>query len=372
MNSMLSQQKIKQDHVWQGILIVAYLFLTFSFFEQRFGYTYGALKAILLVGIQIFIWQFNTKYLVPKLLLKKKHVIYALTLFAFILITAFIYQYFEKEIFKSWKLSQNNESMMFPFDDPELRERANKHRNIKRLRKGFKVFESTYNIILFSVIALASTAYRMTVYGLRKENEATKLREEQVKSEMSFLKSQVNPHFLFNVLNNIYTLSFIKSEKTPEVVLQLSDMLRYMLYDTSTETVPLHKEVDYLKNFIELHLLKSDSLKDNIEAKWEINDPTLPIAPLLFAPFIENAFKHSHIEDEENGWIKILLNVSSTKEITFEVSNSKPLTKLSKDSVGGIGLENVKKRLNLQYHHKHQLEIVDTSDSYTVKLKIHT
>lgn len=366
---MLSLQKIKQDHVWQGLLILAYLFLTYSFFEQRFGFAYGSLKAILLVSCQVFIWQFNIRFLVPVLLLKKKHIAYAVTLFSFILIIAFIYQYIERVIFESWKL--NSENVMFPFDDPELKERLGKRKNIKRMRKGVRIFESTYNIILFGVIALASTAYRMTLYGLRKENEATKLREEQVKSEMSFLKSQVNPHFLFNVLNNIYTLSFIKSEKTPEVVLQLSDMLRYMLYDTSTETVPLHKEVDYLKNFIELHLLKSDTIQDNIEVNWEIKDPTLPIAPLLFAPFIENAFKHSHIEDEANGWIKISLNVTSTKEITFEVHNSKPLTKLSKDTVGGIGLENVKKRLNLQYHHKHQLEIIDRNESFTVNLKIH-
>ncbi|WP_052444485.1 sensor histidine kinase [Flammeovirga sp. OC4] len=368
---MFSIKTIKQDHIWQGLLILAYLFLTYNFFEQRFGFAYGSMKAILLVSFQVFIWQFNLHYLVPKLLLEKKHVIYALSLFSFVLIIAFLYQYIEKEIFQAWKQS-NSERMMFPFDDPEMREKALKNRNAKRVRKGFRIFESTYNIILFGVIALASTAYRMTLFGLKKENEATLLREEQVKSEMSFLKSQVNPHFLFNVLNNIYTLSFIKSEKTPEVVLQLSDMLRYMLYDTSTETVPIHKEVDYLKNFIDLHLLKSDSIKDNIETHWNIEKPSLQIAPLLFAPFIENAFKHSHIEDEDHGWIKVKLDVTTKNEIYFEAANSKPKTKLSKDQLGGIGLENVKKRLNLQYNLKHQLEIIDTQDSFTVKLKIHT
>ncbi|AZQ62966.1 hypothetical protein EI427_12165 [Flammeovirga pectinis] len=364
------KNKIKQDTVWQVLLILAYFFLTFNFFNQRFGNQYALMKALLLISCQIFIWQVNITFLLPKLLLQKKHILYAVVLFTMVIIVAFVYQKVERYIIDSWKLSVREE-LLFPFDDPEFTGR-NHRPNLKKLKRGFKLFESTYNLILFSVIALASTAYKMTTYSLKKENEASSLREEKVKSEMDFLKSQVNPHFLFNVLNNIYSLSFLKSDKTPDVVLQLSNMLRYMLYDTGTATVPLQKEIDYLNNFIGLHILKDDAIKDNIDINWDIQNSNLPIAPLLFAPFIENAFKHSHIEDETNGWIKISLSSSLDGQITFKVSNSQPLNNLSKDKQGGIGLENVKKRLNLQYKNKHSMVIHDSSKEYSIILNINT
>ncbi|MBB6459909.1 sensor histidine kinase [Flammeovirga kamogawensis] len=368
--SLQLKNKIKQDTVWQVLLILAYFFLTFNFFNERFGSQYALMKTLLLIGSQIFIWQININYLLPQLLLKKKNIIYILVLFAMVIIISFLYQKIERYIIDSWKLSVREE-LMFPFDDPEFRNRSNRP-GIKKLKRGFKLFESSYNLILFSVVALASTAYKMTTYSLKQENEASSLREEKVKSEMDFLKSQVNPHFLFNVLNNIYSLSFLKSDKTPDVVLQLSDMLRYMLYDTGTATVPLQKEIDYLNNFIGLHILKDDAIKENIAIDWDIQNSNLPIAPLLFAPFIENAFKHSHIEDEINGWIKISLSSSLDGQITFKINNSKPLKKLSKDKQGGIGLENVKKRLNLQYKNKHSMAIHDSSKEYSIILNINT
>ncbi|OHX68181.1 sensor histidine kinase [Flammeovirga pacifica] len=381
--------QFSQTQLWQGLLLLAYFALTFNFFSERFGLWFAFLKAILLIGFQVLLWKVNVSYLIPKFLIKKKHTLYAILLLCWIFINSITYVKLEKEVFNSWK-QQQDVTLHFPFDEseippheiqPENRQRKVPPKNrvkkreralLKRKKRGIQVFESLYNLILFGVVALASTSYRMTLYSLKKENEASLLREENVKSEMSFLKSQVNPHFLFNVLNNIYSLSFVKSDKTPEVVLQLSDLLRYMLYDTTTDTVPITKEVEYLNNFIGLHLLKDDRLKNNIDIDIQIENQNVKIAPLLFAPFIENAFKHSHIENHTEGWVKLILRVKKDGEIIFNLGNSIPKKSISKDKQGGIGLENVKKRLNLQYKHQHTLNIEKQVDAFHVELLINT
>ncbi|MEZ4921346.1 MAG: histidine kinase, partial [Saprospiraceae bacterium] len=187
-------------------------------------------------------------------------------------------------------------------------------------------------------------------------------------AELMFLKSQTNPHFLFNALNNIYTLTVLKSDQAPDNLLKLSGMLRYMLYECKSERVPLEKELEYIKNFTDLYLLK-DSRGLNVKTQLDTSRPELPISPMLLIPFVENAFKHSKIEDIEHGWITIDL---TTKDDTlqFVVANSKPETAGSKDQQGGIGLQNVQRQLELLYPENHALEILDESDRYQVTLKI--
>jgi len=185
---------------------------------------------------------------------------------------------------------------------------------------------------------------------------------------MKFLKSQVNPHFLFNALNNIYTLTVIKSDKAPDNLMRLSEMLRYMLYDSNDGKVPLHKEIDYLENYISLASLK-DSRGLNVKVELDKSQPGLKVAPLLFIPFVENAFKHSKIEDLKNGFINISLKTSS-EQIEFSVENSIPSVPFKKDKLGGIGLTNTKKRLELLYPYKHLLSISDSGKVYSVLLKL--
>ena len=194
------------------------------------------------------------------------------------------------------------------------------------------------------------------------------LKSEKLKAEMDFLKSQINPHFLFNALNNIYTLSVIKSDNTPENLLKLSGMLRYMLYDCKEDRVPLKKELEYIDNFISLNKLK-DSQGLNIELELDRSQPDLRVAPLIFIPFIENAFKHSKIEDLENGWIKLSLKIQD-QTLFFNVKNSISKTTFTKDKVGGIGLRNVKRQLELVYPNKHDLIINKTDTAFEVSLKI--
>lgn len=203
----------------------------------------------------------------------------------------------------------------------------------------------------------------------KKENEFIEAEKEKLKTELKFLKSQVNPHFLFNALNNIYSLSITKSDQTSESIMQLSEMLRYMVYDSRETKVPLKSEINYIENFIELIKLK-DSRGLDIKVNLDISHSETLIAPLLFIPFIENAFKHSKIENIENGYVHILLKATKEK-VALHVVNSIPKNNFTKDEIGGIGLENTKKRLSLLYpENQHQLTINTDPNRFEIILKI--
>ncbi len=202
--------------------------------------------------------------------------------------------------------------------------------------------------------------------------EAQKLRTELVTqnqaSELALLRSQVNPHFLFNTLNNIYSLVYKKSDQAPEAVMKLSAIMRYMLYEANTDKVMLHREVDYLKSFIELQKLRfrsDDFVKFDIEG-----DPgNQRIAPMLLVPFIENAFKHCNRNVEGYG-IVIRLQVLENTTL-FEVTNYvKPNKDTAPAENRGIGLQNVRRRLELLYPGAHRLEINEDDGKYKIALTI--
>ncbi len=216
-------------------------------------------------------------------------------------------------------------------------------------------------------IFFLSTAYKTARIALHREKEAALLKSENLQSELKFLKSQINPHFLFNALNNIYTLSMIKSEKTPEMILKLSDMLRYILYDCQEERVSLQKEIDYIRNYIDLQKLK-DEEADNIEIDISA-DGHMKIAPMLLIPFIENAFKHGNVFLSEGGWMKVYLSTDQGR-LRFSVENSMPEREYTKDGAGGIGLENVKKRLDMLYKDAYELKLNRDGKVFRVDLNI--
>jgi len=187
-------------------------------------------------------------------------------------------------------------------------------------------------------------------------------------SELALLRSQINPHFLFNTLNNIYSLVYKKSDDAPEAVMKLSSIMRYTLYDSNTDKVLLEKEIEYLKSFIELQLLRlktKDFVTFNING--EVNGKT--IAPMLFISFVENAFKHCSKKVKSPG---IIINLTINEEKTqFEVLNYFKISEATnKDIAGGIGLQNIKRRLDLLYHEKHKLDIYKQNDQFIVKLEI--
>lgn len=234
-------------------------------------------------------------------------------------------------------------------------------------------FFKKQSLLLFQAIFVgaSSTAFKITQDWLSHERDKKELQSQNLESELNFLKSQINPHFLFNTLNNLYALSLKKSDQAPETVLMLSEMMRYMLYECNVEKVLLAKEINYLKNYLELEKIR---LGQNFDINFEVHGEVgnLEIAPLMFIPFIENSFKHGMNNLIADGFVRINLYIKES-EITMQIDNNSGddiLTKENKNNSGGIGLINIKRRLNLLYPNKHHLDIQQTENTYTVKLNI--
>lgn len=202
-----------------------------------------------------------------------------------------------------------------------------------------------------------------------KQREVDQLRSSVKESELQFLKSQINPHFLFNNLNNLYSYAIEQSPKTPSIILELSSVLRYMLYDCKEDFVALPKEIEHLKNFTQLNQLQIED-RGKVSFKSENIDSQYLIAPLILTVFIENAFKHSTASQSSDIFIDILIKVSDEGEMDFECTNSFQAIGNTENLSKGIGLRNVKKRLQLLYPEAHDLAIEDDNGRYHVRLKM--
>lgn len=202
-----------------------------------------------------------------------------------------------------------------------------------------------------------------------KQQEVVALKESVKENELQFLKSQINPHFLFNNLNNLYSYSLTNSPKTPSIILELSSVLRYMLYDCKAHFVSLNKEITHLKNYTQLSELQ---IEDRGKITFTTDD--IPkgyiIAPLILVVFIENAFKHSTASQSNNININININVNETGMLTFKCENTYRLTTNTNSLSKGIGLQNVQKRLNISYPNAHQLTLKENVPLYNVVLKM--
>ncbi|WP_341226011.1 sensor histidine kinase [uncultured Arcticibacterium sp.] len=196
----------------------------------------------------------------------------------------------------------------------------------------------------------------------RKEIE-----NEKLATELRFLKDQINPHFLFNTLNNLYYLAHTNSPNTKEVISKLSQMMRYMIYEANNELVPVSKEIEYIQNYIDLEKLR---LEDDFPLELSIEGEYigLSIAPLIFITFLENAFKHGTTHSNEGSWVKVKFKFEG-EHCYYEVTNSKN-ENVSEGEKSGIGLKNTMRRLNLSYENQHRLDILEDDKTYQVKLDI--
>ncbi|MEI7982690.1 MAG: histidine kinase [Bacteroidota bacterium] len=228
-------------------------------------------------------------------------------------------------------------------------------------------FNSLRLVIIFSI-------YALLVQLAIRWYESQKLKSELVlltkASELALLRSQINPHFLFNTLNNIYSLVYTKSEEAPEAVMKMSAIMRYVLYDASADMVPLEKEIDYLKSFISLENIRLRQ-KDFVDLRISGKCENRTIAPMIFIPFVENAFKHGSRNCPFPG---ININLFIDKQwIQFEVINYlRKKDSGNKDNEGGIGIQNIRRRLDLLYPSHYKLEINQTKELYTVLLILWT
>jgi len=213
----------------------------------------------------------------------------------------------------------------------------------------------------------ALSGVRFTIDWLQSQKRIEEINKERATSELEFLKGQLNPHFFFNSINTLYGSIDAGNEKARSILLKLSDMLRYQLYECATEQVPLEKEINYIRNFVDLQQLRtSERLKVTLTIDETISSLTVP--PLLLAPLVENAFKHISKFRKEENWITITLNLSQNKihfaiQNSYEENNSNQLPTAS-----GIGLINIQRRLELIYGGKAELKIGRKSPVFAVNL----
>ncbi len=237
---------------------------------------------------------------------------------------------------------------------------------------AYKEFWDTGNILRAMVrsnsVFVFAAGLKILQHWYQMEKEATQLQHEKTNAELRFLKSQIQPHFFFNTLNTLYGLTLNNSKKAPELVLKLAELMRYMLYKTTADEVSLQEEVTYLENYIELEKMRfGQRFHIQFSKKGNINGAMLP--PMLLLPFVENAFKHSLDEEENSAFIALDMEVREAN-LTFKIENSiaPSVNKLEKG--GGIGLENVKKRLALLFPNAHHLKILEENGMYLVRLQI--
>jgi Histidine kinase len=235
--------------------------------------------------------------------------------------------------------------------------------------RGKRFLGVFYNLMSTLPTITILVGFKFAWDALIKQREVHELKNYAKESELQYLKSQINPHFLFNNINNLYAYAVEQSPKTPDLILELSSVLRYMLYECRARFVPLHKEIKHLKDYINLSKLQ-------IEGRGIVNTTVgdIPenynIAPLVLSVFIENAFKHSASSQTENISISIEINVNDKGILNFVCINTYQSETNVNDLDKGIGLQNVKKRLALMYPNSHKLEISNDTEYYKVLLNI--
>lgn len=286
----------------------------------------------------------NLLLLVPRLLNRRKFIFYGFSVFFLILFNAcflhFIFDFLIDYIFPGYYFISNNDI------------------------KDYFSYVSVY--VLVTTLMKLSKSWFDVMEARRKLVE---MKQEKIQTELYALKSQINPHFLFNGLNSIYSLAIDQEPLTPKFILKFSDVLRYMLYEADADTVLLAKEINYLENYVELQKLR---VEEGADIRFEIEGivDTQQIAPFLLIPLVENGFKHGIKGETQHAFIHMLIKVESN-DFEFHIKNNQGKSDdLKLEKFKGIGLQNVKRRLELLYPQKHQLEIEDNEKVFSVKLKL--
>ena len=278
--------------------------------------------------------------LIPKLLFRSRLILFIVSIFIMIVLIYFVVWF-----------------LYFHFIQPLDASHATQYIELSFLT--FVQVGLVCAVLLGSVIGMK--VFKKWVNDLQLLNE---LQQINLKTELAQLKSQINPHFLFNTLNNLYVLMKTDTEKASQVLLGLSDLLRYQLYDSAREQILLSKEITFIENLLALEKIRKDDFTFDIHSEGQVNGISLP--PFLFIPFVENAIKHGA---STLGHSYLTLSFQLTdKHLYFYSENSKPAVK--QVSIGGIGLKNIQRRLQILYPGNHTLTIADDTNKYTVNLTI--
>lgn len=324
--------------------------------HRIFGYSQVLVSLTLLATI----FYLNYYLLIPRYLSQKKFVKYAAAL-ATILVLAYGISYYNRPNppdFAKLRQSLPDENM------DSNRGFVNRFEGREPPKRPF--FFNFGDLLLSMVALTVSTSIRGTREWFANERQLKDIENKKLITELSYLKAQINPHFFFNTLNGIYALARQKSDRTPDVILKLSELMRYIIYEANTSKVLLSREIEHIENYIELQKMRLDEM---VKVTFEVNGNPgiLQIEPLLFSVFLENAFKHG-IDYSRPGTIEVKLSVLN-EGLVFVVKNPVSQAKKTKMQAGnGIGLNNIRQRLNLVYPGRHQLKIYQLNDEHIVEL----
>lgn len=228
----------------------------------------------------------------------------------------------------------------------------------------FSVYFTSIYIYAFIMMLIKAVKSRF-----EEKQRAEELQKEKITNELRFLKGQIQPHFLFNTLNNLYALTLSKSDLAPVVVLKLSELLDFILYQSHQSSIPISKELELIQGFIELETLRYGA-KIDVDFIHEVPDTQVHIPPLLLLPLVENAFKHGVSGSVEKALIRMKLQ-ADVNRLHFEIYNTKPQIAKQKIRTGkGIGTTNLKRQLDLAYPNAHHLDIEETDQDHTVQLSL--
>lgn len=344
-------QEIFKKRVVHHLLFWTVLIVYSIFF---FGYpnhlwVWTKLTFLYLPGDIGFVY-FTIYYLLPKFLLKKNYVLFVLLFLLF----GYLDEIVGRTLYYQILYSGNDFTL-----------------------KDIFVGKGAFNLFTNYYFALIAIALRLVRIWFKENKLAKKNMQEKFDAELklkeiehNMLKAQLHPHFLFNTLNNLYGLTLEKSDKAPEIVLKMSNLLSYMLYECNAPLVPLNKEIEQVLNYISLEQMRYD---DDLTIKIE-NDcisTSLNVAPLLVLPFVENCFKHGTSENVGLSWINIVFKCNNdTFYLSIENSVSEQSDRSVSDPSEGIGLKNVKQRLEALYPNNYKLEINNFVNMFSVSLKL--
>ena len=296
----------------------------------------------------IFIFIMHNNLLVPKLLLKRRYWLYIFASLAMLVVLFYQLEYYQDSLRR------------LPYASGDL--------YVVHGRASFTDLAWYWNVLLGIFMMGANVGIKFIFISIQTDQRMEALERQSLQAEMDYLKYQINPHFFMNTLNNIHALIDIDSEAAKDTVIELSKMMRYVLYDSEQDSISLEKEIHFLQHYIQLMRLRySDSVEIVVDVPEE-SPSQVKIPPLIFIVFVENAFKHG-ISYNSRSFIHISIEVSKEADrVRYCVTNTKNPSKWN--TQGGIGLDNVRKRLDLLFPKRYQLEIENTSNQYSVELNI--
>lgn len=338
----------KVNFLYHLFFWVVYM-MTFALSEWGYSHTLGkaVLFELLFLPSRLIVVYFNWFLLIPKYVYTNRLTNYLLILVLFILIVALLQGVF-------------NLYLAYPIFFPEWMEGQN-----MVIIKPTRLVQNT--LIITSPVAF-TTGWKLFLDWKEKQKLTEILKLENTETELKYLKSQINPHFLFNTLNNIYGLSLEKSEKVPGLILRLSEFLSYSLYQSNERLVPLKKEVDLIVNFMDLQIARfADRVILKMDFPKNVQKHYLP--PLLLIPFVENAFKHGLKDETQKAKISVSLLLQGNT-MKFEVENTKQDPVKNRSIHGGIGLANIKRRLDLLYGKNYVLEVNEQEYLFNISLTL--